>query len=1339
MADDIGGKDWTRNVDRAQLESKEAGVRSEDEVEESLSESSPALAIERGADLGNLHLGNRWIAETGAVQLREEAAVEETAPENDEDEIAQSPNETDAGEASIPPASDAQASEVPVPVDAQVSTPRDGNPAPDIGLNLPIPNAVPLSTRQFDESAQRGLEPTDQRVVERPIDPLDAPAPAVETGQPPPGGETDLPLEPTDIPTPPEDDDIAIDDNDSDTEEGTGTTVTVTPTNDSPTAVADTADTTEDSSVTIDVLANDTDPDGDALTITDATISSGLGGVSIVGNELVYDPGTDYQDLAVGETAQVEIAYTITDPHGATSSAVATVTVTGGNDGPTAVADTADTTEDASVTIDVLANDSDPDGDALTITDATISSGLGGVSIVGNELVYDPGTDYQNLAVGETAQVEISYTITDPHGATSNAVATITVTGGNDGPTAVADTADTTEDASVTIDALANDTDPDGDALTITDATISSGLGGVSIVGNELVYDPGSDYQNLAVGETAQVEIAYTITDPHGATSSAVAMVTVTGGNDGPTAVADTAGTTEDSSVTIDVLANDTDPDGDALTITDATISSGLGGVSIVGNELVYDPGTDYQNLAVGETAQVEIAYTITDPHGATSSAVATVTVTGGNDGPTAVADTADTSEDSSVTIDVLANDTDPDGDALTITDATISSGLGGVSIVGNELVYDPGTDYQNLAVGETAQVEIAYTITDPHGATSSAVATVTVTGGNDGPTAVADTADTTEDSSVTIDVLANDSDPDGDALTITDATISSGLGGVSIVGNELVYDPGTDYQNLAVGETAQVEIAYTITDPHGATSNAVATITVTGGNDGPTAVADTADTTEDSSVTIDVLANDSDPDGDALTITDATISSGLGDVSIVGNELVYNPGTDYQNLAVGETAQVEIAYTITDPHGATSNAVATITVTGGNDGPTAVADTADTTEDASVTIDVLANDSDPDGDALTITDATISSGLGGVSIVGNELVYDPEDAYQDLVVGETAQVDIEYTVTDPEGAESQAVATVTVTGTNDGPVATDDTATTTEDNSVTIDVLANDTDIDGDALSISDATISSGGGSVSIVGDELVYDPEDAYQTLNDGETAVVEIDYTVSDGQGGTSVATVTLTITGADDNAIFGTPGNDRIITTPQPDHIIALEGDDTIKSKGGSDTIQAGAGDDDVQAGAGHDSVEGGDGDDILKGQGGQDTIDGGDGHDEIQGGGGRDELDGGAGNDTLYGDGGDDTIDGGAGDDYAEGGQGDDVYLFAELGGSDTFKGGDWTDTVKLEGDVGDMNVDWTLTLDQGTIVQTGSDFAVLSDDSAGSIQLNDGSELSFEGVERVEW
>ncbi len=195
------------------------------------------------------------------------------------------------------------------------------------------------------------------------------------------------------------------------------------------------------------------------------------------------------------------VSYSIQDEHGASSSSTVTITVTGTNDGPVANPDTDTTSENAVLLVDVLANDADVDDGAVpTVTAASAPVGQGTASVVGNQVEFDPGSDFDDLAVGDSEVVVVSYSIEDEHGVVvvhpdDHRDRT------NDGPVANPDTDTTSENAPVLVDVLANDTDADnGAVLTVTAASAPSAQGTASVVGNQVEFDPGSDFDYLAVG-----------------------------------------------------------------------------------------------------------------------------------------------------------------------------------------------------------------------------------------------------------------------------------------------------------------------------------------------------------------------------------------------------------------------------------------------------------------------------------------------------------------------------------------------------------------------------------------------------------------------------------------------------------------------------------------------------------------------------------------------------------------------------------------------------------------------------------------------------------------------
>jgi CshA-type fibril repeat protein len=574
------------------------------------------------------------------------------------------------------------------------------------------------------------------------------------------------------------------------------------------------------------------------------------------------------------------------------------------------------------------------------------------------------------------------------------------------------------------------------------------------------------------------------------------------------------------------------------------------------------------------------------------------------------------------------------------------------------------------------------------------------------------DTAETDEDTPVTIDVLGNDSDPDGDDLTVTEATSPDGTVSINPDGT-LEFTPNRDFNGEAT-------ITYTITDGNGGEDTAAVTVTVNPVNDGPLAEDDTASTDIGTPVTVPVLLNDSDPEGDPLTVISASSPNGT---------VVINPdGTLTFTPAEGFTGEAQVNYSISDGD-LTDPAVLFVTVPDPAENPVAVDDVAETPEDTPVTIPVLANDTDPNGDPLTLTEATSPDGTVAINPDGT-ITFTPNPDFN----GPTT---ITYTVTDPDGNEDTATVEVNVTPVNDPPVTEDDTAGTNQGVPVTIPVLANDTDPDGDPLTVISAT--SPNGTVAINPDgTITFTPAPDF-------FGPAEITYVVSDGNGGETPGTVNVLVrdgivTGTDgddliDGDFLGDPEGDRVDNNdeflpgegPQDDIINAGSGNDTVlaglgnddvSGGEGDDTIDGGDGDDSLRGGPGDDSIEGGAGDDTLRGNLGDDTLNGGEGDDSLDGGDGDDTLEGGPGDDTLRGGVGDDSLQGGEGDDLLDGGQGDDA-LSGDEGddvlegglGNDTLDGGDGDDTMSGGSDRDDfINVNSGDLVDGG---EGGDDFDTL--------------------------
>ncbi|MGX1063008.1 VCBS repeat-containing protein [Bradyrhizobium diazoefficiens] len=809
--------------------------------------------------------------------------------------------------------------------------------------------------------------------------------------------------------------------------------------------------------------------------------------------------------LAAGEHLADSFTVEVDDHHGGLATQQVTIDITGTNDAPVAVADTNSGLEDSTITGTVASNDSDVD-DGATLS-YSLDAAVAGLALNpdGSYSLDAGNAAYQHLAQGATTDVVANYTVTDEHGATSNSTLTITLTGTNDAPVAVADTDSGLEDSTITGTVASNDSDVD-DGATLSYSLDAAVTGLTLNPDGSYSLDAGNAaYQHLAQGATTDVVANYTVTDEHGATSSATLTITLTGTNDAPVAVADTDSGLEDSTITGTVASNDSDVD-DGATLS-YSLDAAVAGLTLNpdGSYSLDAGNAAYQHLAQGATTDVVANYTVTDEHGATSSSTLTITLTGTNDAPVAVADTNSGSEDSTITGTVASNDSDiDDGAVLTYAQTSAVAGLA-LNPDGSYSLDAGNAAYQHLAQGATTDVVANYTVTDEHGATSNSSLTITLSGTNDAPVAVADTDSGLEDSTITGTVASNDSDvDDGAVLTYAQTSAVAGLA-LNPDGSYSLDAGNAAYQHLAQGATTDVVANYTVTDEHGATSNSTLTITLSGTNDAPVAVADTDSGLEDSTITGTVASNDSDvDDGAILTYAQTSAVAGLA-LNPDGSYSLDAGNAAYQHLAQGATTDVVANYTVTDEHGATSNSTLTITLSGTNDAPVAVADTDSGLEDSTITGTVASNDSDVDDGA--ILSYSLDAAVTGLTLNpdGSYSLDAGNAAYQHLAQGATTDVVANYTVTDEHGATSNSTLTITLTGTNDAPVAVADTNSGLEDSTITGTVASNDSDVDdGATLSYSlDAAVA--GLALNPDGSYSLDAGNAAYQHLAQGATTDV------------------------------------------------------------------------------------------------------------------------------------------------------------------------------------------------------------------------------------------
>ncbi|HSK79859.1 MAG TPA: Ig-like domain-containing protein [Thermoanaerobaculia bacterium] len=418
-----------------------------------------------------------------------------------------------------------------------------------------------------------------------------------------------------------------------------------------------------------------------------------------------------------------------------------------------------------------------------------------------------------------------------------------------------------------------------------------------------------------------------------------------------PVAVADTASTKQGVPVTISVLANDSDPNGDPLTVTSVTQpANGSVAIQPGGGAVVYTPGTP---------PSASFQYTVSDGRGGTATATVSVTIIP-NTAPDARGDQIRVSYNTPLTIQhstLLSNDFDADGDTRTITGFNSAGIVGTLSCPagGTSCTYTPPAGYRWVT-------SYTYTVSDGRGGTDTATVKLKVGIIQSEPVAVDDFFTTTRNTTKNFtiyDILANDSDLDGDVLN---PVISSTLDYGSVSCTSPIYNCAYTPNAGFIGND---RFYYGVSDTTDGSASAYIQMTVL-----PPAVP-VLDAREDQKVTsvnravsIDLLLNDYDPEGDPLTVT-STDSTGLaGSLSCNTSSCTYTPSTNYTGMA-------KFRYTVSDGHGNSDTAIVRIRVGSGNTAPISNNDALLTKVNTPVRFSIfelMKNDYDPDNDPLNVS-----------------------------------------------------------------------------------------------------------------------------------------------------------------------------------------------------------------------------------------------------------------------------------------------------------------------------------------------------------------------------------
>ncbi|OGS91986.1 MAG: hypothetical protein A2Z95_03705 [Gallionellales bacterium GWA2_60_18] len=524
----------------------------------------------------------------------------------------------------------------------------------------------------------------------------------------------------------------------------------------------------------------------------------------------------------------------------------------------------------------------------------------------------------------------------------------------------------------------------------------------------------------------------------------------------------------------------------------------------------------------------------------------------------------------------LLANDSDPNtNDVISVISVGTSAVGASIALVNGQVQYDIGNRFQELSAGQTVTDSFVYTISDSKGVTASSIVNVIIAGTNDAPvTADDDAAAVQEDAALvaTGNVLSNDSDIDqGTVLSVANAGTLQGNYGSLLLNADGSYTYMLDnaslaVQSLAAGQIVTERFTYQATDGIAFTP-ATLTVSITGTNDAPVTVADAVAAQEDLTIiaTGNVLANDTDVDqGAVLSVADAGLFAGSYGQLTLATDGSYsyalnNASPGVQSLAAGQVVTETFAYAATDGLIATPSTL-TVTITGTNDAPVTVADVAAVQEDLTIsaTGNVLANDTDADqGAELSVLNAGVFAGnYGQLTLAAdgnyNYALDNASPGVQSLAAGQVVTETFAYEATDGTVATPSALA-VSITGTNDAPVAAADVAYVREDLNITAtgNALANDSDVDqGTLLTAADAGTRQGNyGQLALATDgSYSYTLDNAsmpVQSLGRDAQVVEHFGYTATDGMVGAS-AVLDIFLNGTNDAPILVAPLDDQNFT-------------------------------------------------------------------------------------------------------------------------------------------------------------------------------------------------
>jgi hypothetical protein len=818
--------------------------------------------------------------------------------------------------------------------------------------------------------------------------------------------------------------------------------------------------TRRDRPVVVYPLRNDKDPDCDVLLIEQVELDdpdSGVLGIIDGGRAVQVDVASDVDGL--------RFDYTISDGRGGTATSYVTVDVVGDerNEEPVLGDEETSVVTGGTVTHNVLATAFDPDGDVLRLLRAEESGAATGA------VKTNSRGDITFTAGNGAGDVELTYVVGDGRGGEQTGVLRVEVVERreNQAPDARNDSTTTFAGREAVVDVLDNDTDPNGDALSIVRATAAEDA--------NVRWDPTSSEIRVSADEPGTVNVVYRVTDGQ-ATDEAVLRVDVRdrGEKQPPVAVRDEVFVTGGEPAYVPVLDNDVDPDGEVLVVLGVSDLPEPSPISVT----VIQRSVLKITAPTALTESVELSYRISDGTEVADGRVLVepAPTSQENRPPVVAADEYTVRAGGIVTFPVLTNDSDPDGDGLSIEPPPLDQT--DVERDGQLYLSDDGLLRYEAPDRPRGSIRLIYSARDTADNVASAEIVVHVLPANPDrnqpPVPPELIGRTVAGQPVTIPVPITTMDPDGDTVTLLGIDEPPRFGTVTEVRPDaLVYLPDDD----AAGTD---ELTYRVEDQFGDEATATVLVGIArrpSENNAPIPTDDQAVVRPGATVSIPVLANDFDPDADPLTIaTDPELlpAATVGEVEVDGAALRYTAPTD------PPTEQTTFRYTADDGRGGQRGATVTLTFRkdGDNRPPVAVDDaTEPQVPGTELRLPLLDNDEDPDQDELEIVE---------ISEPGATISADGE--HVELVMPDTP-VQFTYVVSDGIDTARAAVSIPVVDPSADLPPIgrLDDGIEVDLGESVTINVLANDEDPEGDDVHLLQV-VGVRHGSARIDGDRVEF-----------------------------------------------------------------------------------------------------------------------------------------------------------------------------------------------------------------------------------------------------------